>query len=184
MIDVDSVPPQLRATAQFRHDYENMLGKLKNLDFVRTLCAHEAAHVVFFEMMGRIRYRPLRSRLEFNPHWNRFEGHFAAIELIEVPACEPTEWQKWVTMWADANVAGGVVARKLNPNSTGGDEGDKEKFRRECAELIQHFGGITIDVEVCWRTAQRRVEQQLVDNPILLEKILQRADELRPQLGL
>jgi hypothetical protein len=60
-----------------------MLGKLKDPAFVRALCAHEAAHVVYFEMMGPIQYRALRSRLEFNEQRNRYQGHFAAIDLIE-----------------------------------------------------------------------------------------------------
>jgi hypothetical protein len=84
---------------------------------------------------------------------------------------------------AHAQAAGGVVGRNLFPASSGGDEGDKEKFRRICAELTSRLGGIRIDVELVWKLAQDTVQKQLEDDPQIMEMIRQRADELRSLFG-
>jgi hypothetical protein len=65
----------------------------------------------------------------------------------------------------------------------GVDEGDKENFRKLCADLTNHFRGISIDFELCWKRAQETVERQLEDNPQIMEMIQQRAVELRTSFG-
>jgi hypothetical protein len=70
-------------------------------------------------------------------------------------------------MRARAHVTGGVVGRKLFPASSGGDEGDEQDFRKLCVDLSNHFGGISIDVELCWQRAQDAVKRQLEDDRTL-----------------
>jgi hypothetical protein len=160
-----------------------MMSKLTSPDFIPALCAHEAAHLVYYEMMGPIRYELLPPRLEYDPVRHRFIGHYAAIKLAEEPLCEPHKWRECITMMARAHVAGGVVGRKLFPACSGGDEADKQNFRKLCVDLTDHFGGISIDVELCWQRAQDAVKRQLEDDPHIMEMILQRAAELRPSFG-
>ena len=185
MINVDGVPPALRRTPAFRAQCSYMLRRLQDPDFVRYVCAHEAAHLIFFEMIGPITYRPLGAFLKADPNFNRFVGWFAAIQLLEFPPCLEHQWSKWLEMWADAEAAGGIVGRKLFPNEPCGDKGDQRNLAERCRKIEEHFEGhITIDAQDCWKNAQRRVEQRLTKSPKLLERILQRADKIRPEFGL
>jgi len=184
MIATDGISDEQKATVKFQSAYADMMRKLTVPGFIAALCAHEAAHLIYYEMMGSVRYELLPPRLEYSPDKQAFTGHFAAIKLIEVPPCEADKWREWITMKANAEAAGGVVGRKLFPASSGGDEGDKEKFRKLCADLTNHFGGISIDVELCWKRAQNTVKRQLEDDPQIMIMIQQRAVELRSSFGL
>jgi hypothetical protein len=161
-----------------------MMCQLNAPGFIPALCAHEAAHLIYYEMMGPIRYEPLPPRLEYDAKKGDYVGHLAAVRLIEIPNCEPGKWREWLTMMAYADVAGGVVGRRLFPTSSGGDDGDKQIFMGRCAELVSHFGGISIDAEMVWTRARKAVERQLEEHPQIMELIQQRAIELRPLLGL
>ena len=184
MIATDGVSDEQKATVKFKAAYAEMMRKLTAPGFISALCAHEAAHLVYHEMMGPIRYETLPPRLQYSLEKQEFRGYFAAIKLVENPVCEHSKWREYVTMMANAHAAGGVVGRKLFPASSGGDEGDKENFRKLCAELTNHFGGISIDVELCWKRARDTVKRQLEDDPQIMDLIQQRAAELRPSFGL
>jgi hypothetical protein len=179
MIATDGISDEQKASVEFQSAYADMVRTLNTPGFVDALCAHEAAHLVYYEMMGPIQYKLLPPRLEYDPGRGCFIGHFAAVQLSEEPACEPQRWREYVTMLSRAQVAGGVVGRKLFPSSSGGDEGDKEKFRRICTELVRHFGGIKIEFELVWKLAQDAVQRQLEHDPQILKMIQQRAVELR-----
>jgi hypothetical protein len=183
VIATEGILDEQKATVEFQSAYADMMRKLTAPGFIAALCAHEAAHLVYYEMMGPIQYVALPPRLEYNPERQRFTGHFAAIQLVEEPLCEPDQWREYIVMMANAHAAGGVVARKLYPASSGGDEIDKENFRTLCADLTRHFGGISIDVEFCWRRAQDTVKKQLEEDPNIMKMIQQRAMELRPLFG-
>lgn len=183
-IDTSGLSEEQKATSQFQSAYADMMCQLNASGFIPALCAHEAAHLIYYEMMGKIRYEPLPPRLEYDERKGDFVGHLAAVRLIEIPNCEPGKWREWLTMIAYADVAGGVVGRKLSPQSGGGDDGDKEIFKRKCAELVSHFGGISIDIEAVWTRAQKAVEKQLEEHPQIMELILNRAAELQPLFGL
>lgn len=183
MIATHGISDEQKATVKFQSAYADMMSKLTSPDFIPALCAHEAAHLVYYEMMGPIRYELLPPRLEYDPETRGFTGHYAAIKLAENPLCEPHKWQQYITMMARAHVAGGVVGRKLFPASSGGDEGDKQNFRKLCADLTHHLGGISIDVEQCWKWAQDSVKRQLEDDPRLMEIIRQRGAELQSSFG-
>jgi hypothetical protein len=183
MIATDGISDEQKATVKFQSAYADMMSKLTSPDFIPALCAHEAAHLIYYEMMGPIRYKLLPPRLEYDSVGQRFFGHYAAIQLAEEPLCEPHKWQEYVQMMARVHVAGGVVGRKLFPASSGGDEVDKQNFKKLCADLTHHFGGISIDVEQCWRWAQESVKKQLEDDPHIMEMIQRRAAELRYSFG-
>ena len=165
MIATDGISDEQKATVKFQSAYADMMSKLTSPDFIPALCAHEAAHLIY-DSVGQ-----------------RFFGHYAAIQLAEEPLCEPHKWQEYVQMMARVHVAGGVVGRKLFPASSGGDEVDKQNFKKLCADLTHHFGGISIDVEQCWRWAQESVKKQLEDDPHIMEMIQRRAAELRYSFG-
>jgi hypothetical protein len=183
MIAIDGISDDQKATVNFQAAYADILRTLNTPGFIEALCAHEAAHLVYYEMMGPIRYALLPPRLEYDPQRQRFIGHFAAIMLAEEPLCDAQRWQEYITKMSHAQAAGGVVGRNLFPASSGGDEGDKEKFGRICAELTSRLGGIRIDVEVVWKLAQDTVQKQLEDDPQIMEMIRQRAVELRSLFG-
>jgi len=184
LINVDAVPPKLRGTRAFRDQCAEMIRKLQNPDFVRFVCAHEAAHLIFFEMMGPIAYRPLRPFLMTDPKESRFQACFAAIELLDFPPCFEHQWAEWLGMWADAEAAGGVVGRRLLPAEPRGDNGDRQNFTVTCRQIEEHFEDrVKIDAEKSWRNAQERVELRLTDDPRLLQRIFQRADKIRSEFG-
>jgi hypothetical protein len=178
------ISDEQKATAKFQSAYADMTRKLIEPGFMEALFAHEAAHLVYYEMIGPIRYTVLPPRMFYSPERQAFDGHFAAIQLAEEPLCEPHCWQEYVTRMAHAAVAGGVVGHKLFSGSSGGDEEDKAIFGRLCADLMNHFAGISIDTERVWNLAQDTVTRQLEDDPKIMETIQQRALELRSSLGM
>lgn len=179
VIATDGISDEQKATAEFQSTYANMTRTLNAPGFVEALFAHEAAHLVYYEMMGPIRYTVLPPRIFYSPERQAFDGHFAAVLVEEEPMCEAHRWQEYVTKMAHAAVAGGIVGRKLFPASSGGDEGDKARFDKLCVDLMNHFGGILIDVERVWRQAQDTVTKQLEDDPNIMEMIQRRADAIR-----
>jgi hypothetical protein len=182
-IDTSGLSEEQKATAQFKSVYAGMMRQLNDPGYVPALCAHEAAHLIFYEMMGTIRYVPVPPKITYDANNGEFIGHLAAIQLAEEPLCEPHKWQEYVTMMSHTQVAGGVVARKLLPGCYGGDKADKEKLRRICTEIAAHFG-VPINAEMVWTRAQKEVERRLQEEPLIMELIQQRAIELRPLLGL
>jgi hypothetical protein len=90
----------------------------------------------------------------------------------------------WFTKMTHAKVAGGVVGRKLFPSSDGGDQGDKREFEKFCADLKLQYPNLQIDIEERWRQARAEVEEQVENDPIILEIIQKKAIELRKAFGL
>jgi hypothetical protein len=183
-IDTSGLSEEQKATAEFKSMYAGMMHQLNDPGYITALCAHEAAHLIFYEMMSTIRYVLVPPKIMYDAQIGMFIGHLAAIELAEEPICEPHRLQEYVTMISHAQVAGRVVARKLLPDCYGGDKGDKEKFERICAELSTHFWGFPIDAEAVWTRAQNEVERRLEKESWIMESIQQRAIELRPLFGL
>src|SRR5277367_980958 len=109
MIATDGISDEQKATIKYQSAYADMMSKLTSPDFIPALCAHEAAHLIYYEMMGPIRYELLPPRLENDLKRQGFTGHYTAIKLAKNPLCEPHKWQEYITMMARAHVAGGVV---------------------------------------------------------------------------
>jgi hypothetical protein len=84
---------------------------------------------------------------------------------------------------ACAHAAGGVIARKLMPSSDGGDEDDKERFEKFCAELKSRDPRFSLDIPDFWKKAQDWVAKGL-ENAEWLLRIQEFAETLRPEFGL
>jgi len=183
-IDTSGLSEEQKATAEFNSIYTGMLRQLNAPGFIPLLCAHEAAHVVYYRMMGTTQFRPLPPRITCNAKTGKFIPLLAAVEIIDKPPCQPESWQNWLKMDARASVAGSVVARKLGSTDAGGEEGDRLAFNDDCAQLVAHFGGIPINTDCFWAWAQRSVEKDLEEFPDRMESIQTLALELQPQFGL
>jgi hypothetical protein len=183
-IDTSSLSDEQKATAEFKEMYAGMMRQLSGAGFIPVLCAHEAAHVVYYQMMGPIQYKPLPPRILCDERTGRLNGQLAAVEIIDKPLCLWESWQSWIRMLARASVAGSVVARKLGATGSGGEEGDRLKFNDECAQVVNHFKIITIDTDVEWVRARRSVERDLEEYSYRLESIQKLALELQSQFDL
>jgi hypothetical protein len=182
VIDVSGLTETQKATEGFKSTYAGMMNLYNEPGFIAALCAHEAAHLIFYERMGRIPFEIVRPKIYHNDAMNRFEGYMAAVKP-QLPDCEPATWREWVTAKALGCVAGGVVGRRLFPHADGGDVEDKRLFIQECADLVRHFGGISINAGEVWAWAQAEVSQQLDTDPKLMELIQKRAEELKALFG-
>jgi hypothetical protein len=60
---------------------------------------------------------------------------------------------------------------------------DKRLFIQECADLVRHFGSISINAGEVWAWAQAEVSRQLDSDPKLMELIQKRAEELKALFG-
>ena len=164
-----------------------MFEKLNAPGFIEALCAHEAAHVVYYELIAPIVYEPLKPELRYDSQARRYQGHFAALNITVYPMFlggDVQDFVTWFTKMTQAKVAGGVVGRKLFPSSDGGDRGDKREFEKFCADLQAQYPNLQTDIEERWRQARAAVEEQIENNPIILEIIQQKAIELRKAFGL
>jgi hypothetical protein len=182
VIDVSELTEAQRATEAFANTYAGIMKLYGQPGFIEALCAHEAAHLIFYERMGSIPFEIVRPKIHYNSSMIRFEGYMAAVKP-QLPDCEPSKWQEWVRAKALGCAAGGVVGRRLFPQADGGDLEDKRLFIQECADLVRHFGGISINAEQIWAWAQQEVSRQLDSNPMLMQLIQNRAEELRVLFG-
>lgn len=182
MIDVSELTEAQKATEGFANTYTGMMKLYNQPGFITALCAHEAAHLIFYERMGSIPFETVRPKIHYNDSMSRFEGYMAGIKP-QLPDCEPRKWREWVSAKALGCAAGGVVARRLFPHADGGDFEDKRLFIQECADLVRHSGGISINAEEVWAWAQQEVSRQLDLDPKLMELIQKRAEELKALFG-
>ena len=182
VIDISELTEAQKATEDFANTYAGMMNLYKQSGFIAALCAHEAAHLTFYERIGRVPFEIVRPKIHYNDSLSRFEGLMAGVKP-QLPDCEPGKWQEWVLATALGFAAGGVVGRRLFPNADGGDSEDKRLFIQLCADLVKRFGGISINAEEAWAWAQHEVSRQLDSNPKLMELIQKRAEELKALFG-
>ena len=87
-INTDGISDEQKATEKFQSAYREMLTKLTEPDFIPVLCAHEAAHAIYFTLAGVREYRPVPTTIKYNPAIDDYVGHLAAIELVDLPGFE------------------------------------------------------------------------------------------------
>jgi hypothetical protein len=181
-INTDGISDKEKATLKFQSAYKAMMAQLTAPGFIPVLCAHEAAHVIYFALAGMKNFDPKPAAIYYDPTIDDYAGRLAAIQILDLPIWTPGKFGEWFLQIAQAHAAGGVVARKLMPTSDGGDTDDKDRFKGLC-EKLNSDPNVSINVEEQWRKAQDSVNLHL-RNPEWLPKIEEYALELRPQLGL
>jgi len=178
-ITTDGISAEQKATEQFKAAYAGMLAKLTAPGFITVLCAHEAAHLVYFNIMGIEKFDIFPARLEFDPTINDYKGHLPAIQPLNIPDWAPGDFWDWLFKIARALAAGGVASRKLMPSSDGGDTDDKERFAIACAEYNKDPQMKTkIDSKEMWAEAQLQVTRDL-ENPKNMDALNREAAKLR-----
>jgi hypothetical protein len=181
-INTDGITEEQKATEKFKSAYREMLAVLTAPGFIPVLCAHEAAHAIYFTAAGMKQFEPRPTRIYFDPTINDSAGDLAAIQLLDYPTWTPGKFDEWLFNTARGHAAGGVVARKLMPSSDGGDKDDKKRFKDLC-DGFNKDPKVKIDWERYWKAAQDAIAQDL-DNPEFIKAIQREAEALRPQFGL
>jgi hypothetical protein len=182
IINIDGISDGERATAKFQSAYADMMTQLSAPGFAHVLCAHEAAHALYFTIAGTKQFEPQTARIRFDPTINDYAGHLAAVQILDLPNWMPGKFAEWFSMVARAHAAGGVVARKLMPWSDGGDQDDRKRLKDLCDELNKD-SNIHINFEDVWKQAQESVAKDL-EIPEWMAEIEKQAEILRPQFGL
>ena len=182
-INTDGITEEQKATEKFKSAYRDMLGQLSAPGVIPVLCAHEAAHLIYFHHIGTKQYEPHPAQLKYDPKIDDYVGHLANVEILDLPPFTPGKFDEWLFDVGRAYAAGGVVARKLMPTSDGGDQNDKERFKSLCEEINSKNPNVKIDWDQCWKAAQKAVETDL-ENPKLMEQIQEQALIVRRELGL
>jgi hypothetical protein len=181
-INTDGISDEQKATRKFQSAYRDMEAQLTGPGFAPVLCAHEAAHAIYFTAAGMKQFEPMSSQLQYDPTSDDYKGRLAAVQVLGLPPWEPGKFQDWLFRVACGHAAGGVVARKLMPSSDGGDGDDKERFKKLC-DKFNEDPKVGIDFEYWWKLAQESVAKDL-ENPEMMAAINQAALQLRPLLGL
>lgn len=181
-INTDGISDEEKKTWKFQSAYQDMVKQLSVPGFIPVLCAHEAAHAVYFTLAGMKEFDPLPAYITFDPTINDYTGHLAAIKLCDIPTWTEGKFNEWFYKIAKGHAAGGVVARKLMPSSDGGDSDDKERFKKLCDKLNED-PKVKIDFDHWWNLAQTDIATEL-ENPQFMDTILREAANLRPQFGL
>jgi hypothetical protein len=182
-IITEGISDQQKAAAKFQFTYQGMMAQLSSPGFIPVLCAHEAAHLVYFGFAGVTNYKAFPARITYDPKADDFFGSLASVQILDIPKFEGGKFWDQMFKVACAHAAGGVIARKLMPSSDGGDEHDKERFESLCAELKSRHPNFSIDVPDFWKKAQDYVAKGL-ENAEWLSKIQEFAETLQPELGL
>ena len=183
-IATDGISDEQKATEKFKTAYADVLAKLTAPGFMPVLCAHEAAHLVYFNIMGVEKFDIFPARIEFDPAIDGYKAHLPAIQARNIPDWAPGDFWNWFFKIARALAAGGVAARKLMPSSDGGDSDDKERFEIACAEYNKDPQMKTkIDSKEMWAEAQLQVAKDL-ENPKNMDALNREAAKLRLHFGL
>jgi hypothetical protein len=181
-IITDGISEERKSTAKFKDAYQDMLRQLTAPNFAPVLCAHEAAHVVYFRLVGETKYAAFPATIQYDPTIDDYVGHLAAVQVLELPEAIPGKFWGWFNGVALAYAAGGVVSRKLMPSSNGGDQNDK-KLLKDLCDLVNEDPNINLNSENVWKAAQSAVIEDL-QNPQRMASIETEAAVLRPLLGL
>ena len=164
-INTDGISDEEKATPKFQSFYQGMMAKLSQPEFIPALCAHEAAHLFFLAAMGMTEYDPHPASIRYDPAIDDYVGDMAGVKPIEPSPWQKDKFQEWFTLLGCALAAGGVVARKLDPTTDGGDEDDWNRFKALCGLLNQTNPTMHINFEEAWMGAQIRFKVQM-DEPV------------------
>jgi len=181
-IKTDGISDRQKASLKFQATYNGMLAQLNAPGFAEVLCAHEAAHAYFFTVAGMKEYEAHPAFITYDPSTDDYVGNLAGIQVLDLPLYKPGQFANWFTAVACAHAAGGVVARKLMPSSDGGDEDDRDRFKKMC-DGFNKDPNVHIDFESSWKGAQKLVSE-MIANPAVMADIKKIAADLRPQFGL
>jgi hypothetical protein len=145
-IITESISDQQKATTKFQFAYRGMMAQLSSPGSIPVLCAHEAAHLVYFGIAGVTNYKAFPARITYDPKVDDFVGSLASVQILDMPKIKGRKFWEQMFKVACAYAAGGVIARKLMPSSDGGDEHDKERFESLCTELKSKHPNFSMDV--------------------------------------
>jgi hypothetical protein len=177
-IITDKISVEQKATVKFKAAYQEMLGQLRRPGFIRVLCAHEAAHLYYFRKMGITQYQPYPAEILYNASLDDYGGNLASVKAIDPPLSnDEVEIQARLTLLSRALAAGGVIARKLDPTTEGGDGDDKDRFKVMC-DLFN-----AQDSEKLWKQAQQEVLEDL-SHPEVMQEIAETGLKLKREFGL
>jgi hypothetical protein len=182
-IDTTGISDEQKKTEKFQSAYRDMYKQLSAPGFIPVLCAHEAAHALYFAVLGVKTFEPCSAKIWFEPAINDYKGSLATVQPVDVPLWTPGNFWDWLLKIACAYAAGGVVVREKMPASDGGDQDDKERFEALCETLNENDPNMHIDWEEWWERAQKAVAQMLDDDPERMTIIDNEAENFRPQLG-
>src|SRR5580698_4234869 len=91
-ITTDGISEEQKTTEKFKTAYAAMLAKLTAPGFIPVLCVHEAAHLIYFSVMGVEKFNIFPARLEFDPATNDYKGHLPAIQALNIPDWAPGDF--------------------------------------------------------------------------------------------
>jgi hypothetical protein len=183
-IDTEGISDEQKTTDKFKSAYHDMMAQLLVPSFIPVLCAHEAAHMLYFGQLGVTEFEPLLPRLRYSAEKDDYVGHLAAMQPKSdtMRVWQPGHFSDWFIIVACAYAAGGVVARTLMPSSDGGDQDDKDRFKKLCDEFNKD-PNVKINFDEWWEVGQKNVAEH-IKNQEFLAIIQQEASKLRPLLGL
>jgi hypothetical protein len=182
-INTDGISDEQKKTEKFKSAYRDMMNQLIAPGFIPVLCAHEAGHAIYFSAAGVKDFVALPPRLEFDPSIDDYKGHLAAYKPLDIPSWVEGDFWNWLYRVSKGYAAGGVIARKLDPRTDGGDANDRDNFEKLCKEINDLDSNMSIDWKKHWKEAQDSVASEIA-NQEFVKRIQMVAEELRPQFGL
>ena len=81
-IITEGISDQRKATAEFQFTYRGMMAQLSSPGDIPVLCAHEAAHLVYFGFAGVTDYKAFPARITYDPKADDFVGGLASVQIF------------------------------------------------------------------------------------------------------
>ena len=179
-IDTDGISDEQKKGAKFRFAYDGLIAQLSVPGFVEVLCAHEAAHKVYLAVAGVKDFKFFPARIRYDPETDDYLADLASVQGVGLPP-PASRIDDLVFNTARALAAGGVIARKLMPDTDGGDQNDKDRFLAFCDELSLR-ANFPVDAERIWKLAQNYVALDL-EKPEILLFIKEEGEKIRSSLS-
>lgn len=182
-IDVSEVTDQQQQTELFKSAYRDMYNQLSAPGFIPVLCAHEAAHALFWGVLGVKDFDTHTAKLWFDPKKNDYTGRLAGVTPKDAPTWTEGNFWDWLMKIACAHASGGVVARRKLPSSDGGDQEDRSRFETLCETINEKDKNMHLDWREWWGRAQDHIGYMLDNDPTMMPTIEAEAENFRPHLG-
>jgi hypothetical protein len=90
-ISTEGISDQQKATAKFQFTYRGMMAQQSSPGFIPVLCAHEAAHLVYFGFAGVTNYKAFPVRITYDPKADDFVGSLASVQILDIPKIKGEE---------------------------------------------------------------------------------------------
>ena len=185
IIDISQVPKERQTDPLFLCCLADVRAKLNDLEEIRAICIHEAAHLFYMTKAGMKDPEFSGPRITYNKQTGLYDRYGASVRCPnrDEALLSTMTVGEWAFRIAKAHAAGGVAAQVLagRPKTDSGDSEDRTNFNTAYKMICDRCPTQTTTSDEMWNEAQRILAIELQEAP-RRELILSITDAIKPDL--